>query len=455
MINAIFNGQEAFIVTMLICASIAAALGYLAARRISVPVFPAAALAAALVGELALTLFMGSGNSDSRTCVVNRSLEEPFLTEQGWLNIALFVPIGFFGVLTLRRLAPVVSACLALTLMTELGQALLPGVGRGCDTSDLLTNFSGGLLGIVVAWCWLSARGRNNDALYTWVRPSVIAAVAAVALSGVMAAAFLTLVPMDATTLRPGGAKEREVAEKALKSAFGDRYDIANVQIQPGMDGMSDRLLVALGESGSVEVSWPDGNEMTAYLDRFDSDIPDGFPVEGVTEKPASDEDALRIARRYAGQAFPWGLADSRATVEALGDKGKKGWIVRWRRSDSAGVLMPMRLDVQITRAGHVSQLLARHIENPTNLPSAKIGRKKAESLAVASVAGPEGLSELKAAGSELIAVRRSGTWKAQWLVGVTSKDGQLPAAPVYIDAVTGDVDNGATGNDRLEPLVD
>ena len=60
-------------------------------------------------------------------------------------NIALFVPLGFFGYLALRRLIAVAVLCGLVSVGVEILQ--LPIWTRSSDIDDVFTNTTGGILG--------------------------------------------------------------------------------------------------------------------------------------------------------------------------------------------------------------------------------------------------------------------------------------------------------------------
>lgn len=68
------------------------------------------------------------------------------------LNVLLFVPLGIaIGLLPWsRRTAALVVSGLVLTLLVEGTQMLVPLLGRGCETADIVDNGTGLLLGVAM-----------------------------------------------------------------------------------------------------------------------------------------------------------------------------------------------------------------------------------------------------------------------------------------------------------------
>lgn len=77
-------------------------------------------------------------------------------------NVVLFVaPVLLAGVAS-RRPGVALAAGSAASVLIEAVQALVPAIGRSCDTTDWSSNTLGALLGAVLAWVALrlAARGR-------------------------------------------------------------------------------------------------------------------------------------------------------------------------------------------------------------------------------------------------------------------------------------------------------
>jgi hypothetical protein len=77
-------------------------------------------------------------------------------------NVALFVPLGFFLYLALRRLAVTTGVCTAVSMSVEILQ--LPIWTRSSDVDDVLTNTAGGFLGAIAGFAVLQ--------LYRAIRPT-------------------------------------------------------------------------------------------------------------------------------------------------------------------------------------------------------------------------------------------------------------------------------------------
>ncbi|WP_326700986.1 VanZ family protein [Streptomyces sp. NBC_01754] len=368
MLEAVFKGQGAFVLIATGAAAIAALLGYLVARRYARP-WAYAGLAAALTAEIGVTLLLPSAGDTSGRCVVNRDLTEPFATEQGLLNLAMFLPLGFLGVLAVRRVVPVLLGVSLLSVVTELCQGLLPWTGRSCDSSDVQMNVLGAALGTLAGAVSLRAARRELRPTTAALRPTLVAFGAGFLACAVVGSVWITPVCVDSTSLRFASGAEKEAARQAVTAAFEGYGRIANVQVRPGQEGGTDTLLIAL-ETGFAELSWPDREQFSADFQELPEEPgPVGFPVPGSAAAPRSADDALRTATSYARARFPWALSGATATSTPVGPQAELGWVVAWR-SRVDGVVMPTRLDVRIDPRGHVAELLTRRVrDTPTTFP--------------------------------------------------------------------------------------
>jgi hypothetical protein len=77
-------------------------------------------------------------------------------------NLVLFVaPVLLGGVATRRPVLALVAAS-ALSAALEALQALVPAIGRSCDTNDWLSNTIGAVIGATLAWAGLRWARRGS-----------------------------------------------------------------------------------------------------------------------------------------------------------------------------------------------------------------------------------------------------------------------------------------------------
>jgi hypothetical protein len=104
----------------------------------------------ALLATLPLTLWPDSGQRWA-FCSVQFSL--PWLAGGDRLaNLAMMLPAAFFGTLATRRPLAIAAAGSGLSALIELTQALLPALGRSCDTDDWEMNTIGVTAGALLGW---------------------------------------------------------------------------------------------------------------------------------------------------------------------------------------------------------------------------------------------------------------------------------------------------------------
>ncbi|MBB5850667.1 VanZ family protein [Amycolatopsis umgeniensis] len=143
-------------VAILLVALVCAVLGHLFAGRHRILW---TLTGVSLVPVFALTLVPAGRTIDEVGCTVQFSL--PTLGAVELLaNVALFLPPVYFAALASRRPLTMLVAGSALSAVVETLQALVPAIGRACDTNDWLMNTLGGVLGLLLALgtAWLVDR---------------------------------------------------------------------------------------------------------------------------------------------------------------------------------------------------------------------------------------------------------------------------------------------------------
>ncbi|MEU6666357.1 VanZ family protein [Streptomyces sp. NPDC046727] len=413
MFEAVFRDDYGFLAGLTVVAFVIGGGAWGVARwRGAAHAFWWLPLAFCLTGVLGVTLALRTGEHGVAECVVDHQLTEPLHTTQGQWNLAMFVPVGLFGVLALRRPVPVLAGVLALPCLIELTQALAPFAGGICDSSDVEMNVGGGLVGLAAGL--LAVRGRV--AWRAWARSAVVLLGALGLLGGAVVHAAVTLNHVDGSSMRDADGEEREAAERAVRQAFGDRYRVGKVTVSPGLDGYNGWMSIQLAGEFPAELMWPGGRRLTVDLDNA------GFPVPGAT-RPRDARDAYRIARTYMRAHYRWAESASwHATRPAGKDQGGDGWITSWRFRER-GVDMPRSLDVRIDRAGQVHGLTVdlgpTHVHVPAELMTARQAEKTVRERDRKSGGA---VGSLRYHARELTTVRAKGNrgpWRAVWSVEV------------------------------------
>lgn len=121
-----------------------------------------ALLAIVAAAIAALTLYPDGEPSAAITCATELPYFSPTAVEST-ANILLFIPLAFLIGLAWRRPVAATIVAIAASAAIEAVQAVVAAVGRACDTSDLITNAIGAVLGGLCAWGALLIR-RMRDA---------------------------------------------------------------------------------------------------------------------------------------------------------------------------------------------------------------------------------------------------------------------------------------------------
>ncbi|MFF8595206.1 VanZ family protein [Streptomyces sp. NPDC015220] len=412
-------------------------------------------LAFTLTGVLGVT-FMGGGSA-GRVCVLNHRFAEPFHTTQGVWNLAMMVPVGACALLAIRRPLPVLVGVIALPLAIEFTQATVNGLGRVCDSSDAEMNIIGGMIGLTVVAVALTIR--HSLAWQAGTKGALITCAALLLLGLGVARPMLDFTNVDGSSLADASSGQKRAVEAAVKEAFGDRYKIGKQYEQPCGDSPCTNIIFILlsrekghaQDFGTGSLSWPDKKHLSVQLENSDHPTVMGYPVGGA-KAPSTDAAASRIAKSYAQRQYPWAMSATMYETFPVGAKAELGWATNWRWTYN-DVLMPRMLDVQVDRAGRVSQIDVTLGPTQVKLPESKLDAGQAEKAVNKTVT-----AQLQANGNAGVefhtkavtvkAVEQDGNWQPNWLVNVTvpgngkSDDSQeQEAVTIYrVSAVTGQV---------------
>jgi len=118
-------------------------------------------LAVLSVLPVAVLTLAPSGRSSGGVggCTVQFALPGPGTVEQ-LANVALFLPPVFFAVLASHRPVVVLAAASGVSALIESVQALVPALGRACDTNDWAMNSLGAATGVLLAAGTTALAGR-------------------------------------------------------------------------------------------------------------------------------------------------------------------------------------------------------------------------------------------------------------------------------------------------------
>ncbi|MCB5170467.1 VanZ family protein [Streptomyces bambusae] len=427
MISAILNGNP-WLLPSLLCIGLllSTAILFLARRR-SLSQLAAFAFGWALAGELVLTLYPVHSTVSGGLCTVNRDALGPLTTQQGLLNVALFIPVACLGTLLFRRPAVVLAASALLSVGTELLQSTLPVLGRACTSEDLIANCLGALLGTMMGVLLsLPPRASRPDkapgtskvlSSQDFVQGGKILATG-VAASLLVGALTVTPVLAEVTELTQATREQRRTAEALVRDVWGPQARVANVQYKaadPTVPGSQGQTMVTLRD-GSL--SFTDGARFISGS-TFGKSGP-GVPARSVRTAEQSIEQATAFVR----PRFPWALANGSKVTATPTAPGTGQFTVAWRERKQ-GALMPMRMDVVVEPDGRISAFTGRNEQGPAVLPPHRVTAQQARATAQDRV--PQG----RFTESELIVKKDpQGAWAMFWLIGFALPDPPAPTVP-------------------------
>ncbi|WP_208903971.1 VanZ family protein [Streptomyces incarnatus] len=302
------------------------------------------------------------------------------------MNITLFLPAAAAWTWLSRRPVSVALALVGLSAGIEAVQAVTPGMGRACDSTDWLTNSTGALIGTAAAAFVLWYRHRSTH-LTRPGRSFVPAFSAAMIAIAALCATLVTPVMSDVAWAHDASGPQRKTALEAAREFLPATAHVVKVQFAPGP-----------GDTGTVELGTDKGSLLIDWLSReVQSGMIDPEPERGApTQDHVSDEEAAKVAKRFIDDHFPWALS-AKQSISRVGPHDEAR-LVSWRRYKD-DVMMPMRMDVVIRAGGHVASFAARHVMDLA-LPKVRISQGQDVDAASVALAGHQ------VASSVLLAVR-------------------------------------------------
>ncbi|MER7990336.1 VanZ family protein [Streptomyces noursei] len=375
----------------------------------------------ALAGVLTVTLTPGDGGSGQvGICDVGLPLKDVLASESARLNVLLFIPVSFLAVLLFRRPIFTLSGSLILTCGVEFLQSWTD-LGRSCSYDDVKANAFGGLLGVflgtMVLWVWK----RRSPFTRTDFRWGICAGVLG---SLILTASFtfaIKPVHSEEKSKHRREALQDDVAQDAwLQQTVDDLYGKGTAITQSASVKMKNGhwRLEAKTAKGDVAAKWPDRK-----LVRFA--LKHGASGGGTLTKA----EIQTIGDHFARKWFADEVAGAKVTHRVI-DGGQGPHILVYRRYVD-GVMMPMRLDLTVSPAGHITAMAANSTQDP-ELPKVVVTQASAKELAARTAEGAT------AAPVKLLAQRVNQAWRPVWMVSIIRGAKQLPESTVFIDAVTG-----------------
>ncbi|RKE19406.1 VanZ family protein [Streptomyces sp. TLI_171] len=389
------------------------------ARRKQRKPFTAVLLGLSLAGETAATLTPTiSGSWGEPTCSIGSGVWDTAMTQQGLMNLAMYIPVAFFGVLVLRRPLTVLASCGVLSAATEVCQTLL-GTGRSCDAADLVDNVVGALVGTVAAVVWLWLRrseplSGRRDVLHSL-------STAGTGLAAVTAVIWL-LVPLhrDAAGFVANPTRDQqETAERIAARLFGPGTRIESFGVVPDPKVSPRPVLKTVTDRGGFETEWPSGRLLVSAS--ADTRVDAG---------PLTEDQVLEAGADFAAAWFSDLTSAANPTLASAGAEG--AYLVTYRRYNGDNVLMPMRLDISVSTSGRIMASSARWDADP-QLPHPTVTAEAAKQRAVSTLPGSRTDTTF------LLAKQINGEWRPCWAVNLVKPGEDRSSGTVeFIDALTG-----------------
>ncbi|MFJ2743600.1 VanZ family protein [Streptomyces sp. NPDC087440] len=412
MIEASIGAVPGLIVAFLVLAAMTAIPAALVSKSRGKPAVLPALAATAIAGVVTITLLPSGAGISPGQC--DTGVPRHVLTStSALLNIAMFVPASALTVMVFRRPATVAAVFVAVSGGIEFLQAVLP-LGRACSATDIAANSIGALIGSVlgslgVALTKGALRWRGRDAL--WGAGILLASAVVLAGGFQWRVQAVDVVAIDDRSR--AHVDSLEGSDEWLKTAAISLFGKGTQVSVTSADSSGQRSLVtAETNKGTISGWWPDRTLQQGWSTNNRGD-----------EGTVSEDEARRLAHVYAQKWFPASLKGSVQTCRLVGDDPKQGVFVVIYRRYVRDVMMPMRLDITITRSGRIMGFTSQPTADPA-LPSATISEKDAK-LRTEKATGR------KATSAKLLAQRVQGTWRPVWLLGVAGGD-------AYLDAATG-----------------
>ncbi|WP_055588179.1 VanZ family protein [Peterkaempfera griseoplana] len=376
-----------------------------------------ALLGASLAAVLTATLYP-TGSTDSaagRLCEAGGSLRGLLSTEQGRLNLALFVPLCLLAVLVVRRPLLVLAGAALLSGTIEALQATLP-IGRSCDRGDFIANVLGAAAGLFLGVLTLLLTCRTPE--FT-IRAALqdVGALGMSVVALVLTYQFVLTPVHRGAGLVAGTPEQNRAARSVTERLFGRDVKVTAVQLMEATPASGAQLMVTT-TNGRLTLSWP-AQKLISAMSVADDD----------NNGQLSQEQLRTSGERFAAEWFPDEVRGSKETFQQIAPTTRARLLTYRRYVD--GVMMPMRLGITVSSSGRIIGIDATRVPDP-HLPRPVIGRAQAQRLASGMFRGT------RSGTAVLVAQQVGSAWRPCWVVDL-HRPGQTEAAgTVLLDAVTG-----------------
>ncbi|WP_051732094.1 VanZ family protein [Kitasatospora phosalacinea] len=420
MIEAIFGAVPALFPVLAVLGLLFGAVAFWQARRHQYPPAVPILWALSLAGELTATLTPGGGSTGSPSCSIGAGVWDTAVTEQGLMNIALYVPLALFGTIVFRRPLTILATSAVLSGVTEVLQTLM-GLGRACDGADFVDNVCGALVGTALAVLWLWLRRRKpqfgcKDALHSFAAAGTgFAAVAVV---------IWMFIPLyhDESGFGTNSSDDGGVgaSRRIAVKLFGPDTQVQTTQMGPNPEKSSQRVLDVTTDRGQFRIEWP--TERLLLSASANSQVDPGSLTQ---------DQVLKVGADFATTWFS-DLTPAATRTLTPTDSAGGAYMLTYRRYNSDAVLMPMRLDITVSTSGRIMASSARWDTDP-QLPHPTVSADAAKAKAVSTVPGS------RADTTFLLAKQIDGQWRPCWAVNLIKQgEAQRSGTVDFVDAITG-----------------
>ncbi|MEC3994973.1 VanZ family protein [Actinacidiphila sp. DG2A-62] len=266
MFSAIFSAQPHLLIIALIISVSFAALGLWLSRTFTRSKRVGWTGAGAAFGMLISATLTPAKHSSgySGTCTISKNFLDAVGTEQWSMNLLLFVPLALFLMFAGASCLSVVTGSLLLSVAIEVAQASISGIGRACDSDDVIANTSGA---IVVAALFalgfiFSGRATGGKRVFTgtfWSKTYLIQGSAGVVLAVFGLLTITMNIISSSTPLKEASSDQERIAAHSLEVLFGHSVKITRTQISslPNPYGDDQKTLVVSWQDGVADLAWP------------------------------------------------------------------------------------------------------------------------------------------------------------------------------------------------------
>ncbi|MFF0434790.1 VanZ family protein [Streptomyces sp. NPDC004327] len=409
MIEASVSALPGLVVSFVLLAVLFGGVTALIAKARSKPLAPRVAIAVYLSGVLAVTLMPGNAGLSSWEC--DTGLPEHLLdSTSSLLNIALFAPGAALVVLVHRRPLVAASSFIFLSGIVELVQSSL-SFGRSCSVTDLAANALGSTLGAALGFSLLKLRrlGINRprkDFLYGVVIFVIGAAVVGMSFHSWVKPVDIVAKDDQLHDLADASSGADVWISGAATEVFGRNAQVQQVTVEKS--GGSQKV-TAETDLGKISGWWPQKELDSAWSSNTLGDK-GGLDANG----------AAVVGEKFAQKWFAKHLARSERKVSPIGEGATQAYNISYRRHVGK-VMMPLRLDITVTKSGRIMGFTARTIRDP-ELSPVTVSEAQAKKVAEQSSGHAPGATML-------LAARLHEGWRPVWLVEVDGKDIAVDAA--------------------------